>query len=212
MGNKNQIQKANNSNSKKAQAQQLTILYEIKNEKNSRVRIFNNKFVEKNKSKCSIIINGEKRQMKEYFTVQNKDKITDVLELRLEFNKNEKIENLEFMFCECTSLLSVVNMSKLDTSNCTSFERMFYNCSSLISLPDEITEWNTSNVINMGEMFFNCSSLKSMPDLIGNWNTTNVNNMGYMFYKCEKILSLPNSISNWDTSKVLIKQFIFYIL
>ena len=33
---------------------------------------------------------------------------------------------------------------------------MFYNCSSLISLPD-ISEWNTKNVTYMNLMFYNCS-------------------------------------------------------
>jgi surface protein len=51
-------------------------------------------------------------------------------------------------------------------------KKMFFNCSSLISLPD-ISKWNTTNVINMKKMFYNCSSLISLPD-ISKWNTSNV--------------------------------------
>ena len=56
---------------------------------------------------------------------------------------------------------------------------MFYNCNSLISLPD-ISKWNTTNVTNMRSMFYNCNSLKSFPD-ISKWNTTNVTDMRICF-------------------------------
>ena len=46
---------------------------------------------------------------------------------------------------------------------------MFCNCSSLISLPD-ISKWNTKNVLAMCEMFKDCSSLTSLPD-ISKWDT-----------------------------------------
>ena len=41
---------------------------------------------------------------------------------------------------------------------------MFYNCNSLISLPD-ISKWNTTNVTTMSYMYCNCRSLKSLPDI-----------------------------------------------
>ena len=46
----------------------------------------------------------------------------------------------------------------MDTNNVTDMYRMFYNCSSLSSLPD-ISKWNTNNVKDMHEMFKNCYSL-----------------------------------------------------
>ena len=56
---------------------------------------------------------------------------------------------------------------------------MFFNCLSLVSLPD-ISEWNINNVSDINFMFSNCSSLISLPD-ISKWNTINVNNMNSMF-------------------------------
>ena len=41
---------------------------------------------------------------------------------------------------------------------------MFSGCSSLISLPD-ISKWNTSHAINILEMFSGCISLISLPDI-----------------------------------------------
>ena len=40
---------------------------------------------------------------------------------------------------------------------------MFYQCSSLTSLPN-ISNWNTNNVTNMNGMFDQCLSLISLPD------------------------------------------------
>ena len=42
--------------------------------------------------------------------------------------------------------------------------QIFYNCISIISLPD-ISKWNTNNVKNMSVMFKHCSSLSSLPDI-----------------------------------------------
>ena len=42
--------------------------------------------------------------------------------------------------------------------------QMFEDCSTLVSIPD-ISKWNTSNVKYMNRMFLNCSSLKSLPDI-----------------------------------------------
>ena len=77
---------------------------------------------------------------------------------------------------------------------------LFSGCSSLKSIPD-ISKWNTSNVINMKGMFEECSSLKSIPD-ITKWNTSNVKNMKYMFKNCSSLKSLPD-ISKWDIDNCL---------
>ncbi len=52
---------------------------------------------------------------------------------------------------------------------------MFYKCSSLLSLPD-ISKWNTSNVTNIFNIFSECSSLLSLLD-ISKWNTNNFKDM-----------------------------------
>ena len=45
----------------------------------------------------------------------------------------------------------------------------FEKCNSLILLPD-ISKWNTTNVQTMNKMFIKCNSLISLPD-ISKWNT-----------------------------------------
>ena len=43
--------------------------------------------------------------------------------------------------------------------------RIFFQCSSLESLPD-ISKWDTRNVKNMSDMFCGCSSLEPLPDIL----------------------------------------------
>ena len=43
-------------------------------------------------------------------------------------------------------------------------EKLFYNCQSLLYLPD-ISKWNVGNVKDMSYMFYNCRSLLSLPDI-----------------------------------------------
>ena len=59
---------------------------------------------------------------------------------------------------------------------------MFYNCSSLSSLPD-ISKWNTNNVTDMSRMFCDCSSLKYLPAL-SKWNIQKVTDKDFMFFNC----------------------------
>ena len=110
------------------------------------------------------------------------------------------------MFNGCTSLFSLPDINKWDTTGVTNFDSLFFNCSSLTILPD-ILKFNTSNITNMKGLFYNCSSLTVLPD-ISSWDTSNVTNMGWLFCGCVKLVSLPD-ISKWDTSKVINMQNMF---
>ena len=52
---------------------------------------------------------------------------------------------------------------------------MFYECSSLIKIPD-ISKWNTSNLKSMNELFYNCTSLINVPDL-SKWKIDKINDI-----------------------------------
>ena len=92
--------------------------------------------------------------------------------------------------------------------NITNMSKMFYECSSLKSLPDDISKWNTDNVIDMSKMFCKCSLLNILPD-ISKWNVNNVTDMKELFYNCKKIKYLPD-ISQWKTEKVIDMSKMFY--
>ena len=55
-------------------------------------------------------------------------------------------------------------------------EYMFYQCCSLISLPN-ISKWKANNVTSMDYMFGECLSLTSLP-MISNQNSNDLNPEG----------------------------------
>jgi len=121
-------------------------------------------------------------------------------ELKIQLKGINNITNLNHMFYECSSLSSLPDISEWNINNVTSMSCMFYGCSLLSSLPD-ISKLNTNKVSDMSYIFYGCSSLLSLPD-ISKWNTNNVSDMSYMFYRCSSLISLPD-ISKWNTNKVI---------
>ena len=115
-------------------------------------------FVENNKDKCNIIYEDEIYELTEYFKLRQK---SNTLKIKLKGIKN--INNMSYMF---------------------------NNCSSLLSLPD-ISNWNTSNVNYMSYMFNNCSSLTSLRN-ITNWNINKLKCENKMFEGCKKSLNISS--------------------
>ena len=69
------------------------------------------------------------------------------------------------------------------------FSGVFIDCSSLLTLPD-ISKWDTDNVTDMSYMFSSCSSLKSLPG-ISKWNMKSIKNIivGFTVYNQYFILN-----------------------
>ena len=65
---------------------------------------------------------------------------------------------------------------------------MFYNCSSLKSLPD-LSKWKIGKVIRITHIFYNCKNLKSLPD-ISKWNPVNLKDISGIFEGCSSLISL----------------------
>ena len=143
---------------------EINIIYEIKGKY---INIFGSQFVTNNKNKCKMEIDNKEYEITDKYEV---NKYSDEI-LSIKLKGLDKITNMSYMFCECSSLSSLSDVSKWNTNNVTDMSYMFNNCSSLLSLPD-ITKWNTNNVTDMSYMFFRCSSLLSLPD-ISKWNTNN---------------------------------------
>ena len=103
--------------------------------------------------------------------------------------------NMNNMFYNYPSLTSI-DLSNFNTSKVTSMDSMFLFCSSLTSL--DLNSFNTSKVTNMKSMFQSCSSLTSLD--LSSFDTSKVTNMQDMFGNCSSLTSL--NLSNWNTSKV----------
>ena len=102
------------------------------------------------------------------------------------FSDDFKFSTAENLFYYYTGSI----IKYLDISNATSTRNMFYNCISLISIP----QLDTSNVTDMYNMFYGCRNLLSIPQL----DTSKVRDMTYMFYGCTKLTTIPQL----DTSNV----------
>lgn len=98
----------------------------------------------------------------------------------ISYNDTENVEDMSYMFQNCTNLTSVPN---LNTSNVTTMQSMFYGCSSITSIPS----FNTSNVTNMAAMFQECTNLTTIPTL----NTSNVTTFNSMFRFCRNLTAIP---------------------
>ena len=91
---------------------------------------------------------------------------------------------------EQDKLISIFDLSNLNTIKVTHMENLFYDCSTLISIKD-ISKLKTNSVINMRGIFIGSISLKSIPD-ISIWDTHNTTDITCLFSKYSKLSSLPD--------------------
>ena len=162
---------------------QKTIIYNIENY--DKIKIFGDIFVNINKNNCYLLIDG------------NKNELCSELKLRKKkMKKNETIQNVK----------NKLEIKLVETKSIVNMASMFYECKSLVSLPD-ILYWDISLVNNIGSMFNGCTSLKSLPN-ISIWDTKNVTDMSSLFNGCKSLESLPD-ISKWDTKNVTDMGYMF---
>ena len=134
----------------------------------------------------------------------NCEKLESIILPKSNFNN---LENLSGLFYGCSSLITLPNeISEFNTKNVIDMSNIFYGCHSLNSLPD-INKWDISNVTNLNGCFSGCSSLKVIPD-ISKWNTKNIINLSSLFYDCSSLKKIPD-ISKWNTSSVKDMSYIF---
>jgi surface protein len=190
-----------NKSKKKEHLNEMTIQYEINNKDNDNkdentLVIFGLDFAKNNKDKCNLIIDGKIYPLQFKIKI-NKAKTERILTIKLQ--EKEPITDMSFMFYNCKSLISLPDISKWDISNVIYMKSMFYSCSSLKFISD-ISRWKTGKVENMCSMFDKCESIKCLPD-ISNWDMSNVNNISYFFNKCKSLQYLPD-ISKWNTNQL----------
>lgn len=106
------------------------------------------------------------------------------------------------MFFDCPKLTEL-DLSGFDTGKVTSMRGMFERCPNLKAL--DISGFNTENVTDMSYMFDNCSNLASLD--LSNFDTSNVTNMSDMFGGCSSLTDL--NVKGFDTSNVTDMQFMF---
>lgn len=114
----------------------------------------------------------------------------------------ENLTNTSRMFYGCRDLENV-DISKLNTSNVTDMNNMFYAC---YAEELDVSNFKTSNVTNMNNMFEYCVNITSLD--VSNFDISNVTDISRMFYSCRNLTSLD--LSSFDTSKVTNMDRMFY--
>ncbi len=114
-----------------------------------------------------------------------------------------EMTDMTYMFYRCKKLQSL-DVSNFNTENVTDMSNMFRKCENLQSL--DVSNFNTAKVKNMDNMFAECSGLQSLD--LSKFNTENVTNMKFMFYWCDELLSLD--VTNFNTAKVENMKGMFY--
>ena len=160
-----------------------------------KVRLFGEKFYSNNKLDCKIVINGEEKEICEFYHNKNFETIITV-----KLIMNDNIKDLSYMFSGCEYLSSISDISNWRTENIIAMKWMFFGCKSLESIPD-ISKWDISNVRDIQFMFSGCTKLTTFPD-ISKWNTKNISNMSGLFSECSSLKSLPD-LSKWDMLNVI---------
>ncbi len=112
----------------------------------------------------------------------------------IEYLNTSEVTTMDYMFNNCTSLIKL-DVSKFNTEKVTTFESMFCNCS-FTSI--DVSSFNTEKATNMRSMFDLCRELTSLD--VSNFNTSNVTNMTEMFARCWELTSLD--LSNFNTFNV----------
>ena len=152
----------------------ISIKYKIKKiGKKKYLKLFGNDFICSNNLNFKIVFEGQEYYLSELMIYIRECDIDDEIIIQLKIIK--KVYNLKKMFYKCYNLLSISNLSIIDTKNVTDMNSMFYKCSSLESISG-FSNWNTCNVLDMSLMFYGCSSLKYICD-ISKWDTYNVVNL-----------------------------------
>ena len=111
----------------------ITIEYQL-NENQNEVTIFNEIFVNNNKEKCKIEVEGQEYELVQNLNVENFKKENNILKIQLKGINN--ITNMESMFSGCTNLSSLPDISRWDTINVTNMSSVFSQCENLTTLPD----------------------------------------------------------------------------
>ena len=192
---------------------EINIFYDVneENKKDKKIKIFGDVFVKNNKNICRIVYKDTLYELNEYFSLINEinNNINNEENEKKEIQNDENIlliklidvnniSNISNIFNQCTQLISLPDISKINTINMTNINNMFNGCTNLKSLPD-ISKWNTRNITNMEGLFKGCSSLEPLLNL-SKWNTSKVETMDDLFNGCSKLKEID--ISSWDVSNV----------
>ena len=109
---------------------EITIKYKINNDE--KLRIFGDIFIKNNKNNFQMYINKNRYELNNIIDIKNLKTEKNILEIKL--NEINKISDISFMFDDCTSLISVSCLDKIEVNQINNMRLMFNNCNNLYFL------------------------------------------------------------------------------
>ena len=79
---------------------EINIIYNIKDK--GEIKLFGEEFVKNNKKNCYLLINNKKKELCEYYKLEEERE-----NLKIKLIENKIINNMSYTFSECKSLLSL---------------------------------------------------------------------------------------------------------
>ena len=120
-------------------------------------------------------------------------------ELNISGWDTSKVTNMLQTFWNCRSMLNVVGLSDLNTSQVKTFRGIFGNCAKNgQNWHLDLSQWDTSSATNMYMMFYLADGVTV--EGTENWDVSNVTTAYAMFYGAKSITELD--LSGWDTSSL----------
>ena len=160
---------------KEKKQKEIIFLYQ-KDNNNTRIKIFDEKFILNNKNKCKIYINEKEIELAEYYDIDPNFLNKNII---IRFIEKQTIDDMSYMFYNCPSLISIHNFCNFDMSKVTNMSYMFYGCSSLKYLNDFLL-LKDINPENISYMFVGCRALLNLPN-ISLWNLQNIKKKELIF-------------------------------
>lgn len=130
-----------------------------------------------------------------YYEFYNQQSLTyeQLAEIFTNPNVTSSVNNMQYMFYQCSSLTSI---PKLNTSKVTNMNSMFISCSKLTTIP----QFDTSKVTNMTNMFYDCSSLES---ILMTGMSVNFNISPSTKFTREALVTILNNLATVTSTKKL---------
>ena len=112
---------------------QSEILIHYYPNKTKKLKLFGQKFIINNRSKCKLEINNILYDLFDSLQISKEleKQITSnngIFSIKLKLNKNENLTDMSHMFNGCSSLLFLPDISELNTFHVTDMSYLFYGC------------------------------------------------------------------------------------
>ena len=133
------------------------------------------------------------------FTALNFSGCSNLTSISSNMKKLTHLTDATNLFYNCSSLTSIPTGIFDGSTGITSFYYTFYHCTSLTSIPTDLFRYNTSSSLySFSGTFYGCTGITSIPTDLFRYNIK-VENFSDTFNSCSGLTSLPTDLFRYNT-------------